>query len=100
MCTGLVWDNYPGGGGDYKLALALADGADDGGYVYVDTTLRLLQQARLTEAGFHRAIAQMKAKGWLTVIDANECLFRLGPPRETSPLRRDTPSATKLSLVR
>ena len=84
--TGLVWNNYPGGGDDFKLALALSDGADDEGYI--ETSLRLLHQARLTESEFHQAIAEMKAKGWLVVIDANECLFRLGP------------STRRLSLVR
>lgn len=86
--TGLVWNSYPGGGDDFKLALALSDGADDEGYVYIETSLRLLHQARLTEAEFHRAIAEMKAKGWLVVIDATECLFKLGP------------STRRLSLVR
>jgi hypothetical protein len=28
FCMGLVWQEYPGGGGDFKLALALGDSAD------------------------------------------------------------------------
>ncbi|TFY99239.1 hypothetical protein EZ313_21985 [Ramlibacter henchirensis] len=79
-CTGLVWDKYPGGGDDFKLALALSDSADDSGYVYIEATLRLLHQARVTEAEFRGALAVMKDKGWLRVIDANECLFQLGAP--------------------
>jgi hypothetical protein len=80
---GLVWEEYPGGGDDFNLALALADGAGDGGYVYIETTLRLLHQARLTEARFARALTRMQAKGWLRLIDANERLYRLGPNRCT-----------------
>jgi len=79
--TGLVWEEYPGGGDEFNLALALADSAGDGGYVYIEASLRLLHQARLTEARFRRALSRMQANGWLRVIDAQECLYRLGPKR-------------------
>lgn len=93
-CTALVLDQYPGGGADFKLALAIADGADDEGYAQIEATLRLLHLARLTEVGFSRALDRMKKKGWLTVIDASECLYRLGPPARAAASNRP-----KLSLV-
>lgn len=79
--TGLVFREYPGRGDDFMLALALADSAGEGGYVYIEATLRLLQRARLTETLFARSIARMQANGWLRVVDAQECFYRLGPKR-------------------
>ncbi len=79
-CLGLVWELYPGGAGDFKLALALGDHADEEGYVYIEASLQLLHRARLNEAGFSHAMAQLRKNRWLIRVDASECLYRLGPP--------------------
>lgn len=79
-CIGQVWERYPDGGDGFTLALALADSADDGGYVYIEATLHLLHRARLTEPRFLRALVRLQSNGWLEVIEAQECLYRLRPP--------------------
>ncbi|WP_298928117.1 hypothetical protein [uncultured Ramlibacter sp.] len=78
--SAVVMEHYPSGGGEYLLALVLADSADEMGYVTIETTLEFLRFSRLTEAGFHRALAKMKAKGWLILIDASECWYQLRNP--------------------
>lgn len=83
-----VWLQYPGGGPDFKLALALADSADVDGFVYIEATLWLLHKARLPDhAAFERALSQMQAKGWLAVADPAECLYRIdtGPRTKRCP---------------
>lgn len=96
---GEVWREYPGKGEDFRLALVLGDSACEG-YVYIEATLSILHNARLNEAGFQRALAKMKRKGWLTVVDASECLYKVGPLE--GPVRRwpNDLAAPKLSLVR
>lgn len=86
---GRVWEEYPGGGEDFLLALAIADNAGFDDYVYIEVTLRLLHKARLKEDRFERTLARIMAKGWLSLIDAQECLYRftVGPhtARRTPP---------------
>lgn len=76
----VVWEEYPGGGDDFNLALALANSAGVDGFMCIERTLRLLHLARLTEARFERALARLQANGWLRVINAQECWYQFGPP--------------------
>lgn len=67
-CTGLVFDYYPEGAGEFALALALADTAhDDGTHIYpnVDTmALKSRQDARTVQ----RHLKRMLAIGWLELV--------------------------------
>lgn len=92
----LVWEEYPGGGRDYRLALAIADNtAFDEDLVYIKPTARLLHMARLAEKEFPQALARIMANGWLELVDEAECLYQfvigprtkrsVPPPRVVSP---------------
>lgn len=74
-----VWLEYPGGGPDFRLALAIADSTGFDDYVYIEAKISLLHYARLTEAAYVRALAKLHANRWLEVVDAQECLYRFGP---------------------
>lgn len=81
--TGLVFERYPGGGGEMLLALALADHAhDDGSHIYllVDT---LAEKTRQSARTVRYQLAKMRAMGWLLVDGAADggrsraCRYRI-----------------------
>jgi hypothetical protein len=67
-CTGMVFDRYPAGGGEFALALALADNAhDDGTHIFpsVDTMAR---KSRQDVRSVQRHLKRMQADGWLILV--------------------------------
>lgn len=66
--TGLVFDRYPGGGGEMLLALALADHAhDDGSHVY-PTVSSLALKTRQSERAVQYQLRRMQITGWLQLV--------------------------------
>lgn len=81
--TGLVFERYPGGGGEMLLALALADHAhDDGSHIFllVDT---LAEKTRQSARTVRYQLSKMRAMGWLLVDGATDggrsraCRYRI-----------------------
>ena len=67
-CTAAVFDRYPGGGGEFALALALADNAhDDGTRIYpsIDT---MALKSRQSVRAVQNHLRNMLAAGWLVLV--------------------------------
>jgi hypothetical protein len=63
-----VFKRYPVGGGEYVLALALADHAhDDGSHVY-PSVRSLAQKTRQSERTVQRQLLKMVNEGWLVLV--------------------------------
>jgi hypothetical protein len=67
-CTSAVFERYPVGGGEFTLAIALADNAHDDGthiYPYVETMARKSRQDVRT---VQRHLKRMLESGWLILV--------------------------------
>lgn len=66
-CTGAVFERYPAGGGEFALALALADNAhQDGTHIFVSVET-MAQKSRQSVRAVQNHLRNMLACGWLCV---------------------------------
>lgn len=79
----LVFDHYPVGGGEYALALALADNADDSGGSIFPSVATLAHKSRQSERTVQRQLRAMEEAGWL------QCVEPGGGRRKSSKYRID-----------
>ena len=63
-----VWDNYPEGGSELLLALALSDVAEDDGSQIYPSVATMASKTRQSERNIQYLLAKMKEKGWLIEI--------------------------------
>lgn len=78
--VGEVFDRYPGVGGEFTLALALADRAhDDGTHVFLSVD-SLAQKTRQSERSVQYQLRAMEKAGWLILV--REASRALGLARE------------------
>jgi hypothetical protein len=67
-CMAAVFDRYPSGGGEFALALALADNAhDDGTHIYPGVPT-MAHKSRQTERNVQNHLRAMVASGWLQIV--------------------------------
>ncbi|MDB5965173.1 MAG: hypothetical protein JWQ72_1673 [Polaromonas sp.] len=67
-CSAAVYERYPAGGGEFALALALADNAhEDGTHIFpsVDT---MALKSRQSVRSVQRSLRRMQEIGWLVVV--------------------------------
>lgn len=65
----MVWDNYPAGGSELLLALALADiGRDDGTSIY-PSVKTMASKTRLSERSIQYLLDKMRTSGYLQVVE-------------------------------
>lgn len=65
----MVWDNYPAGGSELLLALALADiGRDDGTSIY-PSVRTMASKTRLSERSIQYLLDKMRTSGFLGVVE-------------------------------
>jgi hypothetical protein len=65
-----VFDRYPNGGGEFTLALALADNAhDDGSHIY-PTVATLAEKTRQSVRAVQYQLRKMEEMGWLQLVGA------------------------------
>ena len=66
---GMVFDHYPGGGGEFALALAIADHAhDDGGSIFPSIP-SLARKSRQGERSVQYQLRKMEEVGWLQCVE-------------------------------
>lgn len=70
-----VFDRYPGGGGEFVLALALADNAHDDGTHIFPGVAYLAKKCRQSERSIQRLLKKLQDDGWLLPVK----LSRGGP---------------------
>jgi len=69
-CTGAVFERYPAGGGEFALALALADNAhQDGSHIFVSVET-MAQKSRQSVRAVQAHLRKMLDSGWLLVTRA------------------------------
>jgi len=66
--TGMVFDRYPGGGGEFALALALADNAHDDGTSIYPSVETLAKKSRQSERSVQYQLRKMQKMGWLILV--------------------------------
>lgn len=66
--TGMVFDRYPGGGGELLLALALADNSHDDGTHIFPSVATLAEKSRQSERSVQYQLRKMERIGWLEVV--------------------------------
>lgn len=67
-CTAAVFDRYPAGGGEFALALALADNAhEDGTHIFPGLST-MAAKSRQSERSVQRCLRRMIDIGWLEVV--------------------------------
>jgi len=67
-CIGLVFERYPAGGGEFALALALADNAhEDGSHIYPKLET-MASKSRQDVRSVQRHLRRMLAMGWLLLV--------------------------------
>lgn len=63
-----VFERYPAGGGEFALALALADNAhDDGAHIFPSVSV-MARKSRQSERQVQRCLTAMLASGWLIKV--------------------------------
>ncbi len=67
--TGMVFERYPGGGGELLLALALADNAHDDGTRIFPSVGTLAVKSRQSERSVQYQLRKMERIGWLEVVN-------------------------------
>ena len=67
-CLHYVMDYYPHGGGEFALAIAIADDADDAGANVRIGVPTMARRSRQSERTVQRQLAKMQADGWLQVV--------------------------------
>lgn len=68
--TGMVFDRYPGSGGELLLALALADHAhDDGTHIYPSIAY-LAKKTRQSGRSVQYQLRRMETAGWLILVNS------------------------------
>lgn len=69
-CTAAVFDRYPAGGGEFALALALADNAhQDGTHIFISVE-SMAEKSRQSVRAVQVHLRSMLASGWLQVSKA------------------------------
>lgn len=66
--TAVVWDHYPEGGGEFLVALALADHGDPDGTNIFPSVATLAKMARQSERATQYHIRKMQERGWLIKV--------------------------------
>jgi len=66
--TGMVFERYPGGGGEFALALALADNAHDDGTSIYPSVQTLAKKSRQSERSVQYQLRKMEKMGWLILV--------------------------------
>lgn len=66
--TGMVFERYPGSGGELLLALALADNAHDDGTRIFPSVATLAVKSRQSERSVQYQLRKMERIGWLEVV--------------------------------
>jgi len=66
--TGMVFERYPGGGGEFALALALADNAHDDGTSIYPSVETLAKKSRQSERSVQYQLRKMQKMGWLILV--------------------------------
>lgn len=67
-CTAAVFDRYPGAGGEYLLAISLADCAHDDGTHIFPSVKFMARKSRQSERAVQTHLAKMLAMGWLLKV--------------------------------
>jgi len=68
--TGMVFDRYPGSGGELLLALALADHAHDDGTRIFPSIAYLAKKTRQSERSVQYQLRRMETTGWLLLVNS------------------------------
>lgn len=66
--SGLVWEHYPRGGGEFLTALALADHADHEGHNVRPGIAGLARKTRLSQRSIQFHLARMRRDQWLLPV--------------------------------
>ncbi len=66
--TGMVFERYPGGGGELLLALALVDNAHEDGTRIFLSVATLAVKSRQSERSVQYQLRKMERIGWLEVV--------------------------------
>lgn len=77
---GRVFERYPTGGGEFVLALALADNAHDDGTRIFPSVAQLARKTRQSERSVQYQLRAMEKSGWLVLVKAESRAH--GRPRE------------------
>jgi len=78
--SGKVFDHYPGQGGEFTLALALAEHANPDGTRIFPSVATLARMSRQSERNVQRQLRAMEKSGWLLLVHEESRAH--GRPRE------------------
>lgn len=71
-CTAAVFERYPAGGGEFALALALADNAHDDGTHIFPSVETMAVKSRQSVRAVQMHLRAMISKGWLLRVRSGE----------------------------